>query len=176
MEAIGFCTQLGNIFPILYKLIFKGSGRINATIGASQLLAMGTLVLCAFTWNVRVAGHSVFVILCATLAGGVGCISNVTYWAAAMSFPANCTRAMSVGMTFGGLITNLLAIAQQSGAPVKSPRVPVWAYCLFAAAMQGLQFIAFAVQARQNSRASATEPLNDGQMGRLCRHHRHHQL
>jgi len=64
----------------------------------------------------------VVLILCTVVAGGVGCMSNVTYWALCTRFEGtHCTKAMSVGMTVGGLISVLAAspAAQNAGGTAR---------------------------------------------------------
>lgn len=78
-----------------------------------------------------------------------------------MSYPANCTRAMSVGMTFGGLITNVMAATQIAGSGAGEPRYSVFVFMAVSAVLQGLQFLAFLVQMRQSSKKELQEEAVD---------------
>lgn len=165
-NLIAVCTQLGNILPIAYKAGGgrHGQSRISAVIIGLQTMAVFTLAACCLVWNVRTAGHSVALLVCTVLAGGVGCMSNVTYWAVVADRPAACTRSMSVGMTLGGLLATGLSALQMAGRSTKHPRFSPAAYFAIAAAVQTVQVVAFAGQVqlivrRLPQAGPAAEPL-----------------
>lgn len=146
-NLIAVCTQLGNVAPMTYKSFYRQTnGRLTHVIGAFQLLAAATLVTCAQCWDTQVGGRSMVLLLCTALAGCVGCMSNVTYWAVAASRPASCTKAMSVGMTIGGMLTIGLSSLQIAGREVNDLRFSPKMYFYIAAAVQAVQGLAFLVQ------------------------------
>lgn len=55
-------------------------------------------------------------------------MSNVTFWAYAMRHPPECTKAISVGMTFGGLLTTGFAASQMGGRAAADPRFGAQGY------------------------------------------------
>lgn len=95
-NLLAVCTQVGNLAPIAFKAYSScrgGHGGLVAVIAFCQFMAVAALVMCACLWNLQVANKSLLLLFCTAIAGGVGCMSNVTYWAAASSRPASCTRA-----------------------------------------------------------------------------------
>merc|ERR1719197_1730869 len=87
---------------------------------ACQIVAVATAVVAAIGWKsvITVFGepHSCLLIVCAIVSGGVGTLSNVTYWALAVRYPGtHCIKSMSIGMTVGGLIVSSIALAQDVG-------------------------------------------------------------
>lgn len=70
-------------------------------------------------------------------------MSNVTFWALCTQHPPACMRAMSVGMTFGGLLAMGFGAVQMSSRPADSPRFSVTIFFLLAAAIQFLCLVAF---------------------------------
>jgi len=68
---------------------------------------------------------------------------------------------MSVGMTFGGLITNVMAATQIAGSGDGDPRYSVFVFMTISAVLQGLQFLAFLLQMRQNSKKTLQEEAVD---------------
>jgi len=146
-NLIAVCTQLGNIAPITYKAIYRhNNGRLTHVIATFQGLAALTLITCAVSWDSVTGGHSMVLLLCTALAGCVGCMSNVTYWAVAAGRPPSCTKAMSVGMTIGGLISIALAALQMAGRGKDDLRFSPRTFFAIAAAVQVVQGIAFLVQ------------------------------
>jgi hypothetical protein len=127
-QAIGnwlsVSCQVGNVFPFIYKGIFSKAQQakiLSWSILVCQALAIATGVVAAVGWKVQASlfgeQHSVVLILCTIVAGGVGTLSNVTYWAIATRYPGtHCTKAMSIGMTFSGMISAWCAIAQNAGS------------------------------------------------------------
>ena len=98
--------------------------------------------VCAFFWKVTVdiegTAYSWVLLLCAVLSGGIGCMSNVTYWAFASRYPVYCTKAMSTGMTFGGLLASAIIVGQNAGSdPVFSGQI----YFLIAVGIQLLMLV-----------------------------------
>ena len=67
------------------------------------------------------------------ICGGVGGIANVTYWALASRYDVHCIKAVSTGMTVGGLLTQAIAVGQDAGA---TPRFSVRWYFVAVAALQ----------------------------------------
>lgn len=159
-NLLAVCTQIGNVFPIIYKSIYRnGVGRLTYVIAGFQALAACILFVCAAFWHVQVAGHSMVLLLCTCVAGGCGCISNVTYWAVAAWHPAKCTQAMSVGMTLGGLLAVGLSGWQMAGRNHLDPRFSATVYFLVAGIVQLLQALAFLTQSWAAARRQRS--LND---------------
>jgi len=156
-NLLAFCTQLGNLAPIGFKAIARwqgGNPSIIPIIAGAQALATITLLVLAFMWDFEVEGSSAVLLLCTCLGGGVGCMSNVTYWAAASSRPASCTRAMSVGTTLGGLVASALAAVQLAGVKEGQPRFGPLPFFAFAAAAQMIMCICFLFHGRPQERAA----------------------
>lgn len=121
-----FACQIGNLFPIVYKSVtgFCLSDTLRRRIIAPTVyigLISGAAVLavCALFWRETVVvdgqRYSGILLLCCVLSGGIGCMSNVTYWAFASRYPVYCTKAMSTGMTFGGLLGSAIILGQNAG-------------------------------------------------------------
>lgn len=149
-NLIAATTQFGNLCPILYKFSEPYvSLQVRSIIQAMQAVAITTLLACAALWDCSIGGQSLPLLVLTAIAGGVGCMTDVTYWAYAMSYPARCTKAISVGMTAGGLILNLLAVVQMAS---RSPRDPLFGpstFFMVAAALQGVWWLTvFAVEGR----------------------------
>lgn len=134
-NLLAVCTQLGNIAPIFYKTLTRNrDASLVLVIGLFQFVGVTALVLCAFFWR-----YTPMLLLCTGCAGSVGCMSSVTYWAAAAQRPDSCVRAMSVGMTLGGLLASGFSALQLAGVPHGAARFSPFIYFLAAAAMQALQ-------------------------------------
>ena len=153
-EAIGtvlnLACQLGNIAPFAYKAIFSKATQaaiLPGSILVSQLIAVAVAVVAAFYWDqeshlIFQGKHSVVLVACTIVAGGVGTLSNVTYWALCVRYKGtHCTKGMSVGMTVGGLLLQLCALAQGVGKP--KPRFSAKTFMLGVASVQA--FFAVAV-------------------------------
>lgn len=138
-NLIAVCTQIGNIAPIVYKAATRRRpGNLVIAIGCFQAVAVLALLTSMVLW------HSTPVLLfCTVLAGSVGCMSSVTYWAAVAQRPASCVRAMSVGMTLGGLLATGFAALQLAGCQEKHFRFSPQIFFLLAAAMQAIQGAVF---------------------------------
>lgn len=143
-NLLSVACQLGNFVPFLYKLLLSKTMQariLPLSVLLSQGIAIGAAAVCALFWEhtMVVAGHphSVVLLVCTAVAGGVGCLSNVTYWALAVRYEGtHCTKAMSIGMTVGGLIVSWMATAAQKAG--NSPRFPVSTFML---AVAGVQFV-----------------------------------
>lgn len=158
-NLIAVCTQVGNIFPIIYKIVYtQGQGNLTTVIGLAQLISTATLITTGLMWSVTVGNNSIVLLACTVLSGGVGCLSNVTYWAVAAWHPPGCTRAMSVGMTFGGLLANGLSSLQLAGRRSDDPRFDPKVYFFCAAVLQALQLAAFICQVRRARQEEAHTP------------------
>mmetsp|Transcript_19748 Transcript_19748/g.52784 ORF Transcript_19748/g.52784 Transcript_19748/m.52784 type:complete len:467 (-) Transcript_19748:174-1574(-) len=143
-NLLAVCTQIGNIFPIAYKLLTcRQQTDPSRTVMASQALATLSLVCCAIFWDVLIAGHSAVVLVAAIATGGVGCLSNATYWEAVSTYPASCTRVMSVGMALGALLATALSTLQLAGRPHDNPRFGPRVFFTIAVFFQVVQSIAF---------------------------------
>lgn len=149
-NLISVSLQIGNIFPIAYKL-FTGcrpdkstESLLPYTIFTTLLIGCVSLFVCAFFWDATFSivhhSHSVILLVCSFLSGGVGALSNVTFWALTSHFETRCIKALSTGMTFGGLIATGLALAQNAG---RNPRFSVMTFMLIAGAIQVLVVGAF---------------------------------
>jgi hypothetical protein len=121
--------------------------------GYCQVVAIGAALLCAFFWRYTAtfdfgagklhlhrdgtAGVSVFIVAATVLAGGAGCLSNVTFWVMCSRYSGTHTEtAMSVGSTVGGLLLATIANgAQRAGA---DPRFSAQTFMLAVAAVQVL--------------------------------------
>eukprot|EP00929_Paragymnodinium_shiwhaense_P071028 TRINITY_DN36087_c0_g1_i1.p1 TRINITY_DN36087_c0_g1~~TRINITY_DN36087_c0_g1_i1.p1 ORF type:complete len:471 (+),score=87.69 TRINITY_DN36087_c0_g1_i1:89-1501(+) len=153
-NLVAVCTQLGNVLPIAYKTIYRQrSGKLTHVIAVCQGLGVLSLIICATMWNVEWADHSVVLLAATVFAGGVGCMSNVTYWSVVCSRPPSCIRAMSVGMTLGGLLAMALSSAQLGGCGGDSPRFSPFIFFGIAAFVQFAQGAIFIAQARRAERA-----------------------
>jgi len=136
-NQLSLMTQLGNIFLIAYKILdyhcqFRSADVIQVMMGMAVL----SLLACANCWDHLIDGRSMPLLVVMGVAGGVGCLSNATYWSLMISYPAVCTKACSIGMSLGGVFTTWLAAAQLAGRPDKSPRFTARAYFSVAAALQ----------------------------------------
>jgi len=139
-----FACQIGNVFPIIYKSVtgfclYEHTRRriVAPTVYIGLLSGAVVLAVCAFFWKSKlsVAGeqYSGVLLLCCVISGGIGCMSNVTYWAFASRYPVYCTKAMSTGMTFGGLLGSAIILGQNAGC---NPTFSVEFYFLAGVAIQ----------------------------------------
>ena len=151
-QAIGnwlsVACQVGNIFPFIYKGVFSKAKQQDILVWSiliCQAIAIATGVVAAVAWKVQgdLLGqqHSVVLVLCTVVAGGVGTLSNVTYWALATRYEGtHCTKAMGLGMTMSGFVPAWIAMAQRAGS---DPRFTAEIFMLGVAAVQGMFMIAF---------------------------------
>ncbi|CAE7513466.1 rft2 [Symbiodinium natans] len=138
-NLIAVCTQVGNIAPIFYKaLTRRRPGNLVCAIGFFQVVGVVALAACSVLWRT-----TPILLLCTVLAGSVGCMSSVTYWAAVAQRPASCVRGMSVGMTLGGLLATGFAAMQLAGCEQGSPRFSPAVFFILAAVIQAGQGGAF---------------------------------
>eukprot|EP00928_Gymnodinium_smaydae_P037812 TRINITY_DN26200_c0_g1_i2.p1 TRINITY_DN26200_c0_g1~~TRINITY_DN26200_c0_g1_i2.p1 ORF type:complete len:419 (+),score=82.08 TRINITY_DN26200_c0_g1_i2:69-1259(+) len=144
-NLLAVCGQLGNIAPILYKVLTRKrpGNMLLVVINVFQGVAVLVLLLCAFFWRWSFA---LFVLTCA--AGSVGCLSSVTYWAAVADRPASCVRSMSVGTTLGGLLAMGFSALQLAGCEQGKARFSPTTFFLVAATVQALQGLAFLLRSR----------------------------
>jgi len=141
---LSVACAIGNVFPLVYKCFLSKEAQsklLPAIILGCQVLAAATAVVCAMAWKVQAqflgsGMHSIVLICCAIVSGGVGTLSNVTYWALSVRYPGtHCIKAMSVGMTVGGLVVASIALLQHAG---KSPLFSVEVFMVGVAFVQGL--------------------------------------
>eukprot|EP00438_Fugacium_kawagutii_P032728 Skav229148 [mRNA] locus=scaffold1875:253429:260764:+ [translate_table: standard] len=146
-NLIAVCTQVGrNIAPIIYKAATRRrAGNLVVAIGCFQAVAVLSLLATMVLWH-----STPILLLCTVLAGSVGlakqqlcCMSSVTYWAHVAQRPASCVRAMSVGMTLGGLLATGFATLQLGGRKQGQPRFSAEIFFLLAAVMQAGQAAMF---------------------------------
>jgi len=136
-NQLSMMTQVGNIFSISYKISsFYITWNVGKIIHGMMAVACVSLLVCGFLWDKLVAGHSIPLLALTALTGGMGCMSDVTYWAYVMNYPAQCTKALSVGTTLGGLLATLVAAVQMSGRPVDNPRFGTTTFLFLAAVLQ----------------------------------------
>ena len=131
-SSISLAVQCANIFLLLYLLV----RRVVPTLRLVPVI-MGTItvsILCCFVaggfWEVTamIAGSetSVIILLVSFLGGGVGCVSNATYWPLVSSYHPTLLMALSVGMGLSGIIPSIVVAIQDAG---ENPRFSVLAYC-----------------------------------------------
>jgi len=136
-NQLALMTQMGNIFLIGYKIMQKYFQFDTGTvIQASMFAGVVSLTLCSLTWDTLVHGRSIPLLMLMGITGGIGCLSNSTYWPFMISYPAVCTKACGVGMSLGGVFTTWLAAAQLGDRPASAPRFSARAYFLTAAVLQ----------------------------------------
>lgn len=148
---LSIACQIGNVFPFLYKGAFNKEQQARILTGSvfmSQLIAVVSCLVCAFWWRDTLEydghEHSAVLIVCTLIAGGVGCMSNVTFWALCVRYPGtHCTKAMSVGTTVGGLISTMLATPIGQNAGSDHPRFSVQTFMLIIAAVQVVFMVCF---------------------------------
>jgi len=115
-NLLEFMTQLGNVVLVGYKLLDNFVlVEVRWIIEFMMALAVAALLLNAVVWNELVGGGSFFLLLVAFITGSAGSMSNATYWAFMMRYPPICTKAVSFGMSMGGVVTMLIAVVQLSG-------------------------------------------------------------
>eukprot|EP00913_Durusdinium_trenchii_P024439 g22942.t1 len=111
-------VQAGNIFSISYKVIEHHCGAIDASIVVSGMRQMSLFILMLLavfwvSWLVllwdhglgmplspedrELGGASIWLLSLAVFAGGLGCLSDLTYWSLVMRHPPPCTKAVGVG-------------------------------------------------------------------------------
>lgn len=152
-NLVSVACQFGNFFPFLYKAIFSRRLQkkyLAASILTCQVIAIAAALLCAFGWQFTMTMHptikfhsgyteggiSVGLIAATVLAGGAGCLSNVTFWVMCSRYPGTHTEtAMSVGSTIGGLLLASVANGAQQ-RPNAPPRFSARDFMIGVAAVQ----------------------------------------
>lgn len=153
-NLLGVATQIGNVFPFLYKMLSKQRQveLLGRSILACQFAAIAAALLTGSLWSVTIGQHSVWLVLCMIVSGGVGSLSNVTYWALASRYDGvHCTKAMSVGSTVGGLVSAGMAMAQEAG---HDPRFSLSKFMVLVALVQAGFLLAFLVVLKSDPAAS----------------------
>lgn len=84
-------------------------------------------------------------------------MSNGTYWVLMMSHPAECTKAVGIGMSLGGVLTTSLSAFQLSGRSAEDPRFSVRAFFVVAAVLQGAGWLVALVVDNRFRRSSCCE-------------------
>ncbi|KAA0176779.1 hypothetical protein FNF27_01601 [Cafeteria roenbergensis] len=118
------------------------------------LVGMAATVLLGATWSATASiggsEHSVALLALTFLAGGVDCVSTVTFWPFAGLFPPEMTTAMAVGEGMSGVLPGLLALTQaaQAGAD-HAPTLSPLGFFLAMAGVLALSVAAFVVLCRR---------------------------
>ncbi|CAK9040283.1 unnamed protein product [Durusdinium trenchii] len=135
---LSMMVQAGNIFSISYKVIEHHCGAIDASIVVSGMhqMSLFILMLLAVFWDRELGGASIWLLSLAVFAGGLGCLSDLTYWSLVMRHPPPCTKAVGVGMSLGNLVVLGLSLLQVSGRDVENPRFGVTTFFVLAACFQ----------------------------------------
>eukprot|EP00931_Biecheleriopsis_adriatica_P056666 TRINITY_DN33588_c0_g1_i1.p1 TRINITY_DN33588_c0_g1~~TRINITY_DN33588_c0_g1_i1.p1 ORF type:complete len:475 (+),score=79.88 TRINITY_DN33588_c0_g1_i1:102-1526(+) len=135
---ISMMMQVGNVFSIGYKAIEHHAGQINpsAVVMGMHQASLFVLMLLAMFWDSVDQGQSLPLLLLAILGGGLGCLSDVTYYSLIMRHPPPCTKATGVGMSVGNFLVMGLSIVQTSGRTVDDPRFGVSTFFVIAAFLQ----------------------------------------
>eukprot|EP00949_MAST-11_sp_MAST-11-sp1_P000393 g393.t1 len=118
-SRIDLAMELGNILPaLIFCLGFQRAvlSNLRAVIIVNLIVGIASAILYACFWKVTFAfGHasvSVVVLFCAWLAGTVGSMSMVTYFAFANRHGPIAISALATGVGACGLVTNILGVAQ----------------------------------------------------------------
>ena len=117
---INVASQLGNLLPLLYKVVDNSASNHREYITTFVSLTLGTvsLIIAAFCWHVSVyMGHefghkSLILLICTFVCGSTGCLHSVLFWRIASSFSVKCVRYQSIGSAFGGVFPMLVALLQ----------------------------------------------------------------
>eukprot|EP00927_Polykrikos_kofoidii_P014856 TRINITY_DN16567_c0_g1_i1.p1 TRINITY_DN16567_c0_g1~~TRINITY_DN16567_c0_g1_i1.p1 ORF type:complete len:437 (+),score=48.54 TRINITY_DN16567_c0_g1_i1:98-1408(+) len=159
-NQLSMMTQLGNIVLIAYRLLDPYVGwKVRDAISGMLVISVASLLLCSVTWDIVYEGTSVPLLVIQAVAGSAGCMSNATYWAFMMSYPPLCTKAVSFGMSLGGVMTMLLSAAQVVGCSDTRPRFNTSMFLLVSAVMQfGFWVILLCVEKKEVT-TQAREPL-----------------
>ena len=91
------------------------AGTVYICLGAGVVTLCVAAVTYQTTFTVFTRTLHLPLLLCTCFAGGVGGIGNVTFWALASRYPTHCTKAVSIGMTAGGLLASTVIVAQNAG-------------------------------------------------------------
>ena len=92
--------------------------RVPLVILFSMFTGLLAALLASFKWDTAsyIFGdyHSVVLLLCCFMSGGLGCMSSIVYWQFASMYSSGtaATKALSIGMAAGGLFPCVLALLQ----------------------------------------------------------------
>mmetsp|Transcript_122493 Transcript_122493/g.357670 ORF Transcript_122493/g.357670 Transcript_122493/m.357670 type:complete len:475 (-) Transcript_122493:27-1451(-) len=167
-SQLAMMTQLGNFFLVTYKALeYYDKVNVSKTIHAMMASGVAALISCAFFWDTLVNGESLPLLGLMVMAGGVGCMSNATYWAFVISYPAACTKAVGIGMSAGGVLTTSLVALQLGGRPAGRPRFGARVFFALAAGLQGVCWAVVLWMQRAGgqaevSRAGALQSASEG--------------
>lgn len=141
-NQLALMTQLGNAFLLLYKMLDRHF-RFNlwTMVHLMMFSAVVALSACALFWQSLWHGLSIWLLGLMIVSGGVGCMSNSTYWAIMISYPAVCTKAVGIGMSLGGVVVSNV-VALQLGVPDGSgPLFSASFFFVMAAIVQSLLWL-----------------------------------
>jgi len=137
-SQLSMMVQAGNMFSIGYKIIehHRGSINVDAVIHGMNQVSLYVLMLLALFWDHTVNGHSLILFALAVLAGGIGCLSDLTYWSVVMRHPPPCTKAVGIGMSTGNFFILGISVVQVGGRTPDNPRFSVATFFVIAAFIQ----------------------------------------
>ncbi|CAE7028735.1 unnamed protein product [Symbiodinium natans] len=135
---LSMMVQAGNIFSISYKIIehHTGSLDVNLVVNGMHQVSLLLLMFLALFWDSELMGRSIPLLAISVLAGGLGCLSDLTYWSLVMRHPPPCTKAVGVGMSLGNFVVLGLSTLQVSGRSADNPRFGVSNFFALAAIFQ----------------------------------------
>jgi len=85
---------------------------ISSTVFILLVFGCAVLLVAAFSWDstIKVDGseYSGVLLLCSFVAGGIGTMSNVTYWAFATRYPTHCTVTSQLFNIFSPFLLHAL--------------------------------------------------------------------
>jgi len=141
---ISFATQSANFLIPLYHYLSRFRWfSVNYVISFLTLLAVITSVCLAISWqfispeNPSIGAY--FVIL-STVSGITGCLSGVSFWEFASSYPSHMITSMAIGFSFSSILPAILASIQLPGP---SARFGFSAFFYIIAALLLASFAAF---------------------------------
>ncbi|CAE8703347.1 unnamed protein product, partial [Polarella glacialis] len=137
-STLSMMIQTGNIVAITYKVVESQSDFINVSsvIQGMNQVSLLVLMLAAIFWDHQVHGHSLPLFVLTAIGGGVGCLSDLTYWSLVISHPPACTKAVGVGMSVGNLVAMVFAVLQQTGRAPDNPRFSIQTFFVAGACVQ----------------------------------------
>lgn len=138
INQLSMMTQLGNVFVFIYQALSEWSGKnfVNIVNPSLALAAAAALSVCMASWNTVIGGHSVALLVAMLFSGGVGCMTQSTYWPVMLEHPAICTKVMMIGMSSSGVVANMLTMVQAKGRPADDPRFSTSTFFAGAVAVQ----------------------------------------
>eukprot|EP00928_Gymnodinium_smaydae_P030248 TRINITY_DN22540_c0_g3_i1.p1 TRINITY_DN22540_c0_g3~~TRINITY_DN22540_c0_g3_i1.p1 ORF type:complete len:447 (-),score=50.20 TRINITY_DN22540_c0_g3_i1:315-1655(-) len=162
-NQLSMMTQFGSVFLVSYKAVEKSfSLNVGHVIECMMVAAVVSLACCFLFWDTVIYGRTFPLFAAAVVSGGVGCMSNATYWAFMVPYPAACAKAVSVGMSMGGMVSTGLAALQMSAASADHPRISTSAFFCVAAAMQVVFLLVVIGQQREFCQCFGLSPRNGG--------------